>query len=163
ILPLSTTGWHPPSLNEWLASSLSQQTASILPLSTNSWRPSSLNNGLILPLADGPFCLEEQLSPLASRQMVPSLGGWPHKQTPPSLDKPSPPSLSKQPPCCLDGQSHPSTNALLPWHSGKAPCQTLQLDEYTTKALMPFLTTMIPHRQHGSGVASIVFRCFWLR
>ena len=87
LLPLSTNGWHPPSLNkwpyppsldEWLVSSLSQQTAGILPLLMNSC-PSTFDNGLVLPLANGLPCLNKQLPP--------SFDEWP----PPSLDKWLPP------------------------------------------------------------------------
>jgi len=46
---------HPPSLDVWLASSLSQRTAGVLPPSMN---------GPVLPLADGLPSLNEQLPPL---------------------------------------------------------------------------------------------------
>ena len=116
-LPLSMNGRHPPSLA--LASSLSR--AGILPLSCwhhpsfDEWLPSTFDNNLVLPLADGLPCLDEQLPPSFDKQLPTSLD----KQFLPLADGLTPPSTNCLPlPSAnsplLDGQSHPSTNALLP-------------------------------------------------
>ena len=120
ILPLSTNGWHPPSLA--LASSLSRagilpltlasslSRAGILPLSTNGCHPSSFDkrlpsifdNSVVLPLADGLPCLDEQLPPSFDERLPPSLD----KQFLPLADVLTPPSTN-----CLP---LPSANSLLP-------------------------------------------------
>ena len=118
-LPLSMNGWHPPSLKERPASSLSR--AGILPLSC--WHPPSRAG--VLPLSRWLFpSLDEWLPSILFQQTAsfhlwqrlrPSLGRWaplPRRTASPSFDERLPPSLDKQFLPLADGLTPPSTNCL---------------------------------------------------